>query len=64
MSLISELPLVSISKGIQVNENIVHNLLKASEIGKDQMNKFVGKRIGTNSTVSFLDPVKRNKIRT
>ena len=58
---ISELSLVSISTGIQANKKIVHDLSKASEIGKDQMKKFVDECIGTNSTMSFFDPVKKNK---
>ena len=64
ISPISELPLVSISIAIQANEKVVHDLLKASEIGKDQMKKFVDGRIGNNSTISFSDPVKKNKLST
>ena len=48
---------MSVSTGIQANEKIVHDLLKASEIGKDQMTRFVDERIGTNSTMSFFNPV-------
>ena len=54
---ISELPL-SISTSIQAKEMIVHDLLKASEIVKDQMKKFVGKHIGTNFTMLFFAPAK------
>ena len=55
---ISKLPLVLISAGIEGDEKIVYDLLKASEIGKDQMKKFADKHIDTNST-SFSDPVKK-----
>ena len=60
----SELPLVSISTGIQANEKIVHDSLNALEIGKDQMNKFVDERISINSTMSFFDPIKKSKLNT
>ena len=55
---------MSISTGMQVNEKIVHGLLKTSEIVKNQMNKFADKRVGTNSTMPFFHPVKRNKLNT
>ena len=62
---ISELPHVSIpSTGIQANEKIVHDLLKASEIRKHQMKKFVDERIGSNSTRTFFDPVEKNNLNT
>ena len=51
ISPISELPLVLTSTGIQANEKIVPDLLKAAEIGNDQMKKFVDEHIGTNSTI-------------
>ena len=54
---ISELPL-SKSTSIQAKEMIVHDLLKASEIVKDQMKKFVGKHIGTNFTMLLFAPAK------
>ena len=54
---ISELPL-SISTSIQAKEMIVHDLLKASEIVKDQMKKLVGEHIGTNFTMLFFAPAK------
>ena len=55
---------MSISTGIQTNENIVHKLLKASKIRKEQRKKFVDKRTGTNSPMSFFDLVKKNKLNT
>ena len=55
---------MSISTGIQTNENIVHKLLKASKIGKEQRKKFVDKRTGTNFPMSFFDLVKKNKLNT
>ena len=60
---ISELP-PSISTGIQAKYMIVHDLLKSSEIAKDQMKKFVADCIGTNSTMSFFDPAKTNNLNT
>ena len=42
----------------------VYDLLKASEIVKDQMKKFVGERIGTNSTMWLFIPAKKNKLNT
>ena len=63
ISPISELPL-SISRNIQAKDVIVHDLLKASGIPKDQMKKFVADHIGTNSTMSFFDPAKKNKLNT
>ena len=59
---ISELLVMSISTGIQVNEKMVHDLLKASEIEMNQMKKFVNKPISTNFTMSLFDPVKKNKL--
>ena len=60
---ISELPL-SICTSIQADDRIVHDLLKASKIGKDQMKKFVDERIDTNYKMSFFDPLKMNKLNT
>ena len=40
---------------------IVQDLVKASEIVKDQMKKFVNEHIGTSSTMSFLDPAKKDQ---
>ena len=42
----------------------VHDLLKASEIVKDQMKEFVGERIATNSIMWFFIPAKKNKLNT
>ena len=60
---IAELPL-SISTRMQVNDMIDHNLLKASEIGKDQKNIFVEEHIAANSTMSFFHHARKNKLNT
>ena len=57
---VSELQL-SISTSIQAKDMIVQDLVKASEIVKDQMKKFVNEHIGTSPTMSFLDPAKKDQ---
>ena len=42
----------------------VHDLLKASDLVKDQMKKFVGEHIATNSTMLFFIPAKKNELNT
>ena len=52
------------STRMQAYDMIDHNLLKASEIGKDQMNTFLEEHITTNSTMSFFHHAKKNKLNT
>ena len=56
--------LLLISTSIQAKDMIVHDLLNASKIVKDQMKKFIDEHIGANSTMSFFDPEKNNKLNT
>ena len=40
---------------------IVQDLVKVSEIVKDQMKKFVNEHIGTSPTIMFLDLAKKDQ---
>ena len=55
--------LVKFATGIVLPIDIVNNLLRSTEKGRDQMNNFVEKRLNTNE-VSFWDPIENLKVKT
>ena len=55
--------LYCLSSGVPAKPDVADDLLKAPEIGRNAMENFVKKRL-VDKTMSFHDPIKRNKLKT
>ena len=55
-------PLLPISSGILVTDNITQDLMVAQSRGKEFMNKIIEERLWHHSTKSFSDPIKKLKL--
>lgn len=60
----AELPLLSISRGIALDEVVTNKMLTASEIGKKLMITFNKERLEEGHTLSIFDRMKKQKLPT
>ena len=60
----SDIPMMSISTGIQTAENVTKDLLSAQELGKTVMVQFIKERLAVGSSKSIFDPIKKSKLGT
>ena len=58
-----DMPLVSISGGLEATERVSRDLLQAKTLGQKVLQKFINGRILT-TTVAFYEPVKKLKLST
>ena len=56
-------PLISLSSGATVAEDVRSDVLKALQKGKFQKEEFISSRLQTTN-IPFFDPIKRNKFKT
>ena len=59
-----EQPLLSISRGILVNETAAQDMLSAKEFGSNAMALFIESRFAEDHQSSLFDPIKKQKLRT
>ena len=62
-SFVENIPLVSISNGLEATERVSRDLLQAKTLGQEALKKFINEHILT-TTVSFYELVKKLKLST
>ena len=60
----SDSPMMSISTGIQIAENVTKDLLSAQQLGKTDMVQFIMERLAVGSSNSIFDSTKKSKLGT
>ena len=53
----------NISTGVEIDEDVVNDVLRAPKVGENQFNKFVEDRL-VKGTIGFFTPIKRNNLKT
>lgn len=52
------------STGISIDQNVSNIILEAYTVAKRLVDTFITKRLPEGSSLSFLDPIKKVKLRT
>ena len=53
----------NISTGVEIDEDVVNDILRAPKVGENQFNKFVEDRL-VKRTIVLFTPIKRNNLKT
>lgn len=60
----SKQPLLSISRGITIDQSVTDRILSAKAVRTELVAKFIKERLEDNHTMSIFDPVKKQKLPT